>query len=298
MEGIRRSALVFGLVLSSVNASGQTPASSTPAQQGTTAQAGAVQPPANSTYEEKKKFAASLFNKQFNLEALPIYEELAQQNPGDTEVLLGLGACLIQHAATLKDENASRAERIRAREILLRAKQLGNNNSLLLNLLDSLPADGSLRYPGTPEVAEALAAGDAAFAKNDYEEAAKHYAKAFELDPKSYSAALFLGDCYFALKNIPKAAEWYEKAIQINPDTETAYRYESDMYTKNGEQQKARQLAIQGVVADPYVQTSWRGLAQWATCQQTEAHAGADQYTQRPVREGRTECDGYDRSER
>jgi len=205
-----------------------------------------------------------LFNNQLTMEALPLYEDLARQNPGDTEVLLGLGGCLVAHSATLKNEAAARAERIRAREILLRAKQLGSNNGLLLNLLDNLPADGSLRYPGTPEVAAAIADGDAAFAKNDYQEALKNYSKAFELDPKSYSAALFMGDCYFVLKNIPKAAEWYERAIQINPDTETAYRYEADMYTKNGDQQKARELSIKGVVADPYVQAAWRGLAQWA----------------------------------
>ena len=264
---IRWKSCGLSLVLLFVGAEvrGQSTANAPPTGQAAPAQSPQGQADTKGSYEEQKKFAISLFNKQFNLEALPIFEDLAMQNPADTAVLLGLGGCLLSHSATLKDETAARAERLRAREILLRAKQLGNDAPLLLNLLDNIPADGSVRYPGSPEVSQAIAAGEAAFVKNDYEEAIKNYSKAFELDPNSYSAALFIGDCYFAQKNIPKAAEWYERAIQINPDTETAYRYESDMFTKNGDQQRGRKLAIQCVVADPYVQISWRGLAQWAT---------------------------------
>jgi tetratricopeptide (TPR) repeat protein len=235
-----------------------------------TVQAPPPQTEADKKYADQKKFAIGLFNKQLNLEALPIFEELAQENPQDTQVLVGLGACLITHSVTLKDEAAARAERLRAREILLRAKQLGSNSGLLANLLDNLPADGSARYPGSPEVVQAISEGEAAFAKNDYEKAIESYSKAFALDPKSYSAALFIGDSYFAEKNIPKATEWYEKAIEINPDGETAYRYASDMFTKNGDQEKARKLAIQSVVAEPYVQISWRGLVQWANANKVQ----------------------------
>lgn len=264
MKNLSRWGTIFVFLILTLPVHAQSPATSSPQSQSTPTQALPSDPTPKATYEERKKFAASLFNKQFCPEALPIYEDLAKQNPGDTEVLLGLGGCLVMHSATLNDPAAARAERVRAREILLRAKELGGNNTLLLNLLDNLSADGSIHYPGSPEVAKAISDGEAAYAKNDYEEAIKNYSKAFELDPKSYSAALFLGDCYFAMKNIPKAADWYERAIQINPDTETAYRYEADMYTKNGDQQKARQLAIQAVIADPYVRTSWRGLVQWA----------------------------------
>lgn len=258
MGNLNRCGSLIVLLIFAFGVRAQSPTASPP--QSKTAQRGA-----DATYEQQKQFAGSLFNKQFFLEALPIYETLASQNPGDAEVLLGLGGCLLMHSATLKDDSAARAERLRAREILLRAKELGNNNGLLLNLLDNLPADGSVRHPGSPEVAQAITDGEAAFARNDYEAAIKSYSKAFELDPKSYSAALFIGDCYFALKNNSKAAEWYERAIQINPDTETAYRYEADMLTKAGDQQKARRLAIHAVVAEPYAQTTWRGLAQWAT---------------------------------
>jgi tetratricopeptide (TPR) repeat protein len=215
-------------------------------------------------FQQQKKFAAMLFTKNHHLEALPVYEDLAKRNPGDPEVLLGYGACLIDHSMTLKDPEAARAERLKARELLMQAKQLGSNATLLLNLLDTLPADGSVRFQGQPEVVAEIQAGEAEFAKNNYPAAIEHYSKAFQLDPKNYSAVLFIGDSYFTEKDFAKAGEWYAKAIDINPDVETAYRYASDMYTKNGDQATGRKLAIQAVVAEPYNNLPWRGLAQWA----------------------------------
>ncbi len=215
-------------------------------------------------YKQERAFATQLFEKRYHMEALPLFEDLAMRNPTDSGVLLGLGACLVDHSATVTDPEAAKRERIRARNILMSAKELGNDSILLNNLLDLLPADGSTRYPGNPDVVKAIEAGEAAFARNDYAEAITHYSKALELDPKNYVAALFIADCYFGQKDFAKAAQGYEHAIQINPDAETAYRYESDMFTKNGDQQKARQLAIQAVVAEPYSQVAWRGVLQWA----------------------------------
>jgi tetratricopeptide (TPR) repeat protein len=224
----------------------------------------AAQSGADDAYKAKRKQAVALFNEQKHLEALPLFEDLAKKNSNDADVFLGLGACLIDHSATLDDAEAAKNERVRGREYLLRAKQLGNNSNLLLNLLDLTPADGSIRHQADPNVDKAIQAGEAAFAKRDFDEAIKNYSHAFELDPKNYAAALFLGDSYFEKKDFAKAEEGYDHAIQVNPNTETAYRYESDMFTKNGQMDKARTRAIQAVVAEPYNAISWRGLAQWA----------------------------------
>jgi len=236
-----------------------------PGSQGT--KSAATTPPKaakDETFEEQKKFAVMLFTQNHHLEALPVFQDLAKRNPGDAEVLFGYGACLIEHSATLKEEGAARAERLQARELLLEAKQMGLDSGLLMNLLETLPADGSTRYPGRPEVVAEIQDGEAEFARNNYPAAIEHYSKALELDPKNYAAALFVGDSYFAAKDFVKAGEWYGKAVQINPDAETAYRYASDMCTKNGDQEKGRKLAIQAVVAEPYNNLPWRGLAQWA----------------------------------
>src|SRR5437588_12518087 len=91
-------------------------------------------------------------------------------------VLIWLGASLVSHSATVTDPEASAKELVRAREVLLKAQELGNHSTLLQNLLQLLPADGKLRYSGGPED-QAMRAGEAAFARRDFPEAIKSYSK-------------------------------------------------------------------------------------------------------------------------
>ncbi|HLK02835.1 MAG TPA: tetratricopeptide repeat protein [Candidatus Acidoferrum sp.] len=217
-------------------------------------------------YQAQRKFAIALLNQQKHIEALPVFESLAKQHPDDPEVLFGWGACLVTHSATVADPDAARQERLHARQLLLRAKELGKNSNLLLNLLDLLPADGSAPpFSSATGADSAMRAGEAAFAKNDYDEAIKNYSHALELDPKNYDATLFVGDSYFAKKDFPNALIWYDRAIALNPNADSAYRYEADMLIKSGEMEKARARSIQAVVSNPYSQITWRALNYWAT---------------------------------
>jgi len=218
----------------------------------------------DAAYQAQRKFALGLFNQNHHLEALPIFQQLAKQNPNDADVIFGWGACLIDHSATVSDDLAANQERAQARELLLRAKQLGNNSQLLLNLLEMLPEDGSIQHDKNGDVDQAMRDGESAFAKNDYDAAIVGYSRAFRLDPKKYHAALFIGDAYFAKKDFENATAWYERAIQIDPNVETAYRYQADMLIKNGEMEKARTRAIQAVIAAPYNGVTWRELQAWA----------------------------------
>jgi tetratricopeptide (TPR) repeat protein len=222
-----------------------------------------AQTTSDDSYKTERQKAVALFNQNKYLEALPLFEDLLKQNTEDAEVHLGLAASLLSHAATLDDEDAAIKERVRARDLLLKAQELGNNSTLLKNLLQLVPEDGRMPYTKSAED-QAMQKGEAAFARNDYPEAIKYYSKALEINPKNYSAALFVGDSYFAAKDWANAAAWYGKAIQINPNAETAYRYYSDMLTKNGDAEKARKMAIEAVVAEPYNPITWRGLDQWA----------------------------------
>jgi len=208
--------------------------------------------------------AFELFKQDKHLEALPLFEELALKSPDDRDVLLGLGACLVAESSTLDDENAATKERMRARQVLLKAKKLGNTAPLLENLLQILPEDGVVKYENTP-ADQAMRAAEAAFARRDFDEAIKNYSKVLEHDPKNYSAALFIGDSYFAEKDWARAGEWYQKAIDLDPNKETAHRYYADMLLKNGEIEKSRARFIQAVVAEPYNPISWRALQGWAT---------------------------------
>jgi tetratricopeptide (TPR) repeat protein len=214
--------------------------------------------------DDNRKLAFELFKQDKHLEALPLFEELALKSPDDRDVLVGLGACLVSESATLDDQDAASKERVRARQVLLKAKKLGSTAPLLENLLQMLPEDGVVKYENTP-ADQAMRAAEAAFARHDFEEAIKNYSKVLESDPKNYSAVLFIGDTYFAEKDWAKAGEWYQKAIDLDPNKETAHRYYADMLLKNGEIEKSRTRFIQGVVAEPYNPITWRALQGWAT---------------------------------
>ena len=222
-------------------------------------------PAADDAYQSQRKFALSLLEHEKCMEALPVFESLAKQNPDDPEVIFGWGMCLMNHAATVSDRETERQELIHARQLFVRAKELGKKGGLILNLLEMLPEDGSSPFSSGTPADIAMKAGEAAFAKNDYDEAIKYYSTALELDPKKYHAALFVGDSYFAKKDFPNAVIWYDKAIALDPNTETAYRYEADLLIKSGEMEKARTRSIQAVIANPYTQITWRALNYWAT---------------------------------
>jgi tetratricopeptide (TPR) repeat protein len=221
----------------------------------------------DAAYKTERDKAISLYGENKQLEALPLFQDLAAKNPKDDKVLLGLAACLVSHSATVSDPDVADKERVQAKELLLKARDLGNNSTLLQNLLQvlqALPQGGQIRYSENPAADEAIRTAEAAFARRDYDEAIKNYSHALELDPKNSSAALFVGDSYFSKKDFANAGQWYGRASQIDPNSETPYRYYADMLTKNGDMEAARTKAIQAVVAEPYNPITWRGLAQWA----------------------------------
>ena len=217
--------------------------------------------------DNNRKRAFELFKQDKHLEALPLFEELALKSPDDRDVLLGLGVCLVSEAATLDDQDTASKERMRARQVLLKAKKLGSTAPLLENLLQMLPEDGVVKYENTP-ADQAMRAAEAAFARHDFEEAIRSYSKVLDYDPKNYSAVLFIGDTYFAEKDWAKAGEWYQKAIDLDPNKETAHRYYADMLLKNGEVEKSRTRFIQAVVGRALQSHCMAGVARLGNHQQ------------------------------
>jgi tetratricopeptide (TPR) repeat protein len=177
--------------------------------------------PGNETYKSQRDLAVGLFKQNHRLEALPIFQQLAKGSPNDAEVIFTWGACLIDHSATLTDDAQAAQERVQARALLVRAKELGNNSLLLLNLPEMLPEDGSARHDKTAEVDQGIRDSEAAFARNDYDSAIIGYSRAFTVGPKNYSAAMFTGDAYFAKKDFSNATIWYERANHKDPTIET-----------------------------------------------------------------------------
>jgi len=224
------------------------------------------------SYQTRRQKASELFEQGKRLEALPLLEELVRTNPNDSPMLVALAACLIEHAATLPDQEGGGRERLRARELLDRAWDLGNHSTLAMNLsqlLKQLPENGGIKFSDNPQVEQAMRAGEAAFSRRDFNEALKDYSKALELEPGNYSAALFIGNTYDKQTAFAKGAEWYERAILLDPNVETAYRYYADMLAKKGDMAKARIMLIRAAVAEPYNRIVWRELHAWASLNRT-----------------------------
>ena len=220
-------------------------------------------------YTNKREQALRLFNQDKRLEALPLLEELARNNPNDEDIAVCLAASLVSHAATLADRQAAASERLRAKSLL---EKTGSNNTLaknLLQLLSEMPDGTDTQFSDNPEVDQAMRAGEAAFSRRDYDEAIKNYSRALELEPRNYAATLFLGNALFRKHDFAKADEWYEKAIQIDPDIETAYRYYADTLARQGDMAKARSMLIRAAIAEPYNRMVWRDLMTWAAINDT-----------------------------
>lgn len=227
---------------------------------------------ANATGPVKRQSAITLFNEGKRLEALPLLEDLAREDPKDSEVLVALAASLVEHAATLNDGGAAAKERFRARDLLQKAWTLGNASPLAENLrqlLEELPVTGSIKFSDNRAVEQAMNAGEAAFARREFDDALKNYAKALEIEPSNYAATLFTANTYDKKNDFAKASEWYERAMRIDPNVETAYRYYADMLAKQGDMAKARGMLIQAAVAEPYNKIVWREIRAWAIINKT-----------------------------
>lgn len=237
--------------------------------------AGAQQRPAASSQKEQqggdrnledpdRVQAMQLFEQHKLPAAAALLEKVVAKYPKDIVAHGRLGTALLSRADTQTDPARRKADRLRARAELMRARELGDNSDLVKVLLAAIPEDGSQPpFSDRKEVEDAMTRGEAAFASGDWERAIQEYSRAFELDPKLYVAAVDLGDTYFRLKQMDKAGDWFAMAIQIQPNEETAYRYWGDALLAEGKMKEARDKFIQGLVAFPYKQSSWAGLHNW-----------------------------------
>jgi tetratricopeptide (TPR) repeat protein len=222
--------------------------------------------------QANRQRALALFSEGKRLEALPLLENAATKEPKDAEVLVALAASLVEHAATLNDPDAAAKERFRARDLVQKGWELGNTSPLAENLrqlLGELPASGAIKFSDNAAVERAMDAGEAAFARRDFDEALKDYAMALEIEPTNYAADLFTGNTYDKKNDFNKAGEWYERAMRLDPNLETAYRYYADMLAKQGDMEKSRSMLIQAAVAEPYNKIVWREIRAWAIINHT-----------------------------
>ncbi len=241
-------ALLSGPLSSAQTASGQAPST-----------------PTAPNDDPERKHALELYKDGRMVEAMPLLEKLAERYPKDTVVWEGWGVSMLGYAQTLDEPDLRKKARLRARTILLKAKDLGDNSNLLQTLLGMIPEDGgNITFSSRQEVDDVMQRAEADFARGDLDKAVEGYMQASLLDPNLYEAPLFTGDALFKEHKPGSAGEWFKRAIQIDPNRETAYRYWGDALVSQGEMQAAREKFIQGVIAEPYGRNSWMGLNQWA----------------------------------
>lgn len=216
-------------------------------------------------FQAERQRAIQLINESKFSEALPVLEKLATSSQADGQVVYGLGIALLMTAEKTQDVEAQRKARMRGREALLRAREMGVRDENLDIMIKSLKPNGGLAgMSDNKEANAAMAEATAAFAAKDYEKAARDYERAARLDPTLYEAALYTGNSYYALKNWDKAGEWFTRAIALDPDKETAHRYWGDALMFAGKAEAARDKFFDAIIVDPYSQMAWRGLIQWA----------------------------------
>ncbi|HEX8653477.1 MAG TPA: tetratricopeptide repeat protein [Pyrinomonadaceae bacterium] len=228
-------------------------------------------------YQGERRRAFGLWDQNKHTEAVPLLEELAKANPSDVAVLARLGFSLYSTTATMKDPAERKKTRDRAREVLLRARELGDNSSLSESTLDVLssPDTTDIPFSDLKEADAAMHEGEAAFAKGEMDEALAAYERALKFDPRLYWAAVFTGDVHFRKgvaasdratqkEEFDKAGEWFARAIAINGNHETAYRYWGDVLMRQGKMTAALDKFIEAFIHEPYSKNAHHGLMQWA----------------------------------
>lgn len=217
-----------------------------------------------SPFDQKLKQALTLYELGRSTEALPLFEDLAKQQPQNIVVLEHYAMTLLMSDALASDPIERKRIRVEARRLFLKARELGSKSSLA-GLGDDIPEDGSFSpFSDRREVDDAIKAGEVEYAKGNYDAAIAHYQKALVLDPKNYSAALYIGDVLYKQNKHDEAGRWFSQAIAIDPNLETAYRYWGDSLASQGKWEEAKPKFIEAIVAEPYSRRAWTGLSQWA----------------------------------
>jgi tetratricopeptide (TPR) repeat protein len=216
--------------------------------------------------DRERTRAFQLFNESKFTEAVPLLEKLAAAYPNDPAVLEKYGFALYAATKSVNDSQQRKLMIARAKEALLRSRELGNDSNLLKAALEGVAVADNESAFSRNKAAEALMnEGERAYVQGNLDKATDAYVRAFALDPQLYEAPLFAGDMYFKKKEWDKAGEWFARAIVVNPDRETAYRYWGDaLMMGQNKKEDSRQKFADAIVAEPYNRRAWVGLTQWA----------------------------------
>ncbi len=196
-------------------------------------------------------------------QAADLLEKVVVKHPSDMLAQESLGVALTSRAQTQSDPENARADRLNARRALLRAQELGDKSDLCRIVLAQLPESGDIPQLSSEASVDALLkAGEAEFAKGNWQAALAAYKQAWELE-HNWLAALYIGDTYYALKDMDTAGIWFAQAVELGPNLNQGYRYWGDALLEQGKTPEARLKYIGAIVAEPYNSASSAGLNKW-----------------------------------
>ena len=255
------------------------------AQQAAPAKQGAPAPQHKSSFDAERLQADEAFVHGKHQQALPLYEDLSEQDPTIALFAERSGILLLEKAETTQDPKERNELVSQGIGELHRAQKLGDNSPLLVQTLYNasktpvgaaigapmgmLPLTVGYTHTGSAAAQALFQQGEQAFSQQNFTGAAPLFVKASEADPQWYMAALNAGDSYFRMRDFKNAGIWFAKAAVIDPNRETAYRYWGDALWAAGDKMGAKAKFVDAIIAEPFTGGTWSKLEQWAGATKT-----------------------------
>ena len=246
---------------------------------------GAPAPQHKSSFDAERLQADEAFVHGRHMEALPLYQDLCQQDQTIPLFAERYGILLLEKAETTQDQKAKTDLTSEGIAELHRAQRLGDNSPLLVQTLYSttktpvgaamnapmgaLPLTVGYTHQGTAAAQSLYAQAETAFSQQNFTAAAALYVKAAAADPQWYNAALNAGDSYFRARDFANAGVWFQKAVAIDPNRETAYRYWGDALWAAGDKMGSKAKFVDAIIAEPFTGGTWNKLEEWARATHT-----------------------------
>jgi tetratricopeptide (TPR) repeat protein len=180
-------------------------------------------------------------------EALELAQQIYQQNPGESGILLLVGDAHLEMGNYQEAEKAyeelmrkDRAASLATRQSRL-AELKGNTNEALRLMERAAEEERRARVSREGGVWYQVRLGELHFHAGHLQDAARHYEAARKILPKSAPALAGLGQVRAAQGKFEEAIALYREAIQVNPDC-TMLAALSDLYVRIGNHDLAQIL--------------------------------------------------------
>jgi len=135
---------------------------------------------------DDRRHAFELYDQNKFTEALPLLEKLAVEFPKDLVIQERLASTVFVTSNGIKDPERRKQQRLRARALLLHAKELGDNSNLLQILLEAIPPNGTeTSFSSDAMVEQIMRQAESAYESGDLGKALDGYTQTLVLDPSS-----------------------------------------------------------------------------------------------------------------